>query len=81
MNSDIVFPLYRKYKNEKSFFKITSISSFEEIIFMRNKATLHLFEAKILPDRNYILDMIYNYEPYWSLSSKEEFEEIKSKNQ
>lgn len=78
MNSKINFPVYRKYKNEKSFFKITSSSSFEEITLMKNKATLHLFEAKILPDRNYILDMIYNYEQYWSLSSEKEFEEIKS---
>lgn len=79
MNSEIEFPLYRKYKNDKSFFKVTSDSSFEEITFIKEKATFHLFNAKILPDRNYIFDMIYNYEPYWNKSNKEEFEEAKSK--
>ncbi|MCB9361713.1 MAG: hypothetical protein H6587_08795 [Flavobacteriales bacterium] len=79
MSSEIIFPVYRKYKNEKSFFKITSPTEFEEIKFLGNRGEIHYFKAKILPDFNFILDMINDFEPYWEVSSEKEFKMAKSK--
>jgi len=72
-NKKIKYPQYRKYSNGKSFFKIISPTKFEEIQVLGNKATLHLFEAKILPDKNYIYDLTFDYENYWVICSEEEY--------
>lgn len=71
------FPLYRKYSNNKSYFKIISESKFEEIQVLGNKITLHIFEVKILPDRNYIYDLIYNYANHWVICDATEYEQLK----
>jgi len=52
------FPQYRKYPNNKSFFKVLSNNEFEEINAIGKKYFLTKVEAKILPDRNFIADMI-----------------------
>ncbi|HKK40331.1 MAG TPA: hypothetical protein VJ949_12995 [Cryomorphaceae bacterium] len=52
------FPLYRKYPNNKSYFKVLSNDSFEEIHVVGKKYFLTKVEAKILPDRHFIADMI-----------------------
>ncbi|MCB0410492.1 MAG: hypothetical protein KDD29_09760 [Flavobacteriales bacterium] len=79
MKNEISFPVFRKYKNQKSFFKIISQTEFEEIKLFGAKGELHSFSAKILPDRNYIYDMLYNYTDYWDESDENEFNLIKSK--
>ena len=79
MNSEITFPIYRKYKNDKSFFKIISETEFEEIKFLKEKGELHHFKAKILPDFNFIFDMINDFDTYWDTSSEDEFKMAKSK--
>jgi len=79
MKLEITFPVYRKYKNEKSFFKIISKTEFEEIKLFKDNGTLQHFEAKILPDHNFIYDMINNYSEHWALSDEKEYESIKSK--
>lgn len=74
------FPQYRKYKNNKSYFKILSNDKFEEII-VRNgdKYFYHEFTAKILPDRNLISDMLSSYMAHWDVITEEEYEAIKKK--
>jgi hypothetical protein len=52
------YPLYRKYGDNKTFFKITSGSSFEELKILGIYYSIHHFEAKILPDRNFLSDLI-----------------------
>ncbi|MFT6998294.1 MAG: hypothetical protein ACJAQ4_002055 [Cryomorphaceae bacterium] len=52
------FPHYRKYPNNKSYFKVLSMDSFEEIHVIGLKYFFTKVEAKILPDRNLIADMI-----------------------
>jgi hypothetical protein len=74
----ITYPQYRKYPNHKSYFKIISSEKFEEIQVLGNTKTLHLFEAKILPDRNYISDLTFNYEEYWIICKESEYQELKS---
>ncbi len=52
------FPQYRKYKNNKHFFKIYSVFEFDEISFIGLKAMVTKHHAKILPDRNFIFDLL-----------------------
>lgn len=73
------YPQYRKYKNNKSYFKIISASAFEEIQVFNNTYTLYFFEAKILPDRNFISDLTFNYEIYCDLIAEHDYQEIKNK--
>ena len=69
------YPLYRKYLNEKSFFKILSPTEFEEIIETGGKYFLNRFTAVILPDYNLIQDMTLNYEKHWKVISEREYVE------
>lgn len=70
------FPVYRKYPNNKSFFKIVDADRFQEIKITGKLVELHHFEAKILPDRNFIQDMIAMDNAFWVQSSAEEFDDV-----
>jgi len=72
----MVFPQYRKYKNNKSYFKITSSDSFEEISSIGSKFFFTNYTAKILPDRNLISDMLVNYGDHWLIIDEEEYNSI-----
>ena len=80
MNKEITYPQYRKYSNNKSYFKIISSDEFEEIQLLGTKKSLHLFKAKILPDRNYVNDMLTDFHLYWDKISEEEFAQFLSSN-
>jgi len=67
------FPTYRKYKNNKNFFKIMNENEFEEISFIGSKIVVTKHLAKILPDRNLIADLLYDSN-FAEHSSKEEYE-------
>ncbi len=69
------YPQYRKYSNNKHFFKITSASEFEELSFIGTQLVHHIFVAKILPDRNLIQDLLHDSQCA-ELSSSEEFERL-----
>jgi hypothetical protein len=63
MNFDgINFPLYRKYKNNKSYFKIINPRLFEEIQAMGSKKIIKQIEAKQFPEFVFIHDLVFNYE-------------------
>ena len=78
-DTNIKYPQYRKYNNNKSFYKIISSEKFEEIQVFGNKITFYNFEAKILPDKNYIYDLTFNYKKYWVVCEESEFESLKEK--
>lgn len=67
------FPQFRKYKNGQSYFKIDSESSFTEYKLLGKAVEKYSFEAKILPDRNYINDMLHEPEPYWEKLDEKRF--------
>lgn len=71
--NQIIFPTYRKYKNNKNFFKIISENEFEEITFVGSKIFVTQHLAKILPDRNLIADLLLD-RTFAELSSQEEYE-------
>jgi hypothetical protein len=54
------FPQYRKYSNNRNFFKINSAEDFEEISFIGSKRIVRQYRAAILPDRNLIHDLLHD---------------------
>jgi hypothetical protein len=70
------FPQFRKYKNQQSYFKILSTSEFVEYKLTAKQLHSHRFEAKILPDRNYISDMLHEPDPYWEKIDESEFQQF-----
>jgi hypothetical protein len=53
-----MFPVYLKYKQHATYFKINSISNFEELRVIGNFFNLTKHQAKILPDRLFIADLL-----------------------
>jgi hypothetical protein len=80
MDKSINYPQYRKYPNGKSYFKVIAEDEFEEIQILGNRKTLHLFKAKILPDRNYIADLTFDYHNHWEVIEAEEYEVLREKS-
>lgn len=73
----MTYPQYRKYKNNQSYFKIISKNEFEEIKRESNIWKIYVFEAKILPDRNFIYDMTFDYHNHWEVITANEFKELR----
>lgn len=71
------YPQYRKYKNNKSYFRINSEETFDEIRATGNKYFLYHFTAKILPDRNFISDMLKNTGGNWETITESEYNSIR----
>jgi len=59
---DIDFPVYRKYKNNKSYFKIIQPNLFEEIQVIGSKKIIKQIEAKLYPERLFVQDLVLNYQ-------------------
>lgn len=76
---EFVFPQYRKYPNNKNYFKIISATEFEELNLMGSKCFIHHKIAHILPDRNLIMDMLQNIDNHWVVIEKKEYEVVLDK--
>jgi hypothetical protein len=74
--SEYEFPQYRKYPNNKHFFKIISKDEFYEIAIMGTHYSIHHKVAKILPDRNLILDLLACENSPAVLSSEVEYDKM-----
>ncbi|MDF2447503.1 MAG: hypothetical protein K0R26_7 [Bacteroidota bacterium] len=74
------FPAYRKYKNNKHFFKIINDHEFEEIRFIGSKAVIELHVARILPDRNFIYDLLHDVGQTCEMSSSDEYKSYLKNN-
>jgi hypothetical protein len=72
----MTFPQYRKYSNDKSYFKITSDNCFEEISMIGSKCTITNFSAKIFPDFTFISDMLNNSGNRWVVISSIEYDAV-----
>ncbi len=70
---DIQFPVYRKYKNNTSFFKVLSRDAFEEIQIIGSKSKLSMVKAERLPEKNHIYDLVYNYAQFGSEITENEW--------
>lgn len=69
------FPLYRKYSNNKSWFKVLSPDAFEELQVFGRYYDIHRIEAKTMPERNYINDLIANEGGRWEMIDESEYQE------
>lgn len=68
------FPMYRKYADGSALFEIISEVEFRELKKIGSAFEIHRINAKILPERNYIADLINNNGGHYVEISKEEFE-------
>jgi len=67
------FPVYRKYLNNKKFFKILNDNEFEEISFIGDKVVVINHIATLFPDKMFISDLLHD-ENIAKISSKNEYE-------
>jgi hypothetical protein len=74
----INFPVYRKYKNNKSYFKIINPRLFEEIQVIGSKKIIKQTEAKQFPEMVFIHDLIFNYLEMADEISEVVYENIKA---
>jgi hypothetical protein len=75
----INYPQFRKYAHGRTYFKIISSSEFEELQFLGDDCTVHRFTAKILPDRNYLYDLTFDYKKHWIAIEEQEYEAARRK--
>lgn len=78
MENEIKFPVYRKYLNEKHYFRIADWGHMEELSRLGDRWYVHELSAKILPDRNLIYDLVCNYHQFAVAVSEEEYLAVKS---
>jgi hypothetical protein len=77
---DIHFPVYRKYKNNKSYFKIIHSRLFEEIQLIGSKKIIKQTEAKLFPEMNFIKDLLINYYDIADEIDEKEYLSVKGYN-
>ena len=58
---DINFPVYRCYKNQKTYFKILNPREFEEIQIIGKLKKHRTIKAEQFPEINFIRDLLLNY--------------------
>lgn len=75
---DEKFPVYLEIVGGKSIYCISSASELEEIQVIGERYTVHQMEARILPERLLIQDMLTNEGGRWLRISEEEFEAKKT---
>jgi hypothetical protein len=74
---DIDFPVYRKYKNNKTYFKIIHPRLFEEIQLIGSKKVIKQTEAKLYPEVLFVNDLLLNYGEMAFEIGKEEYDLVK----
>ncbi|MGY6560574.1 MAG: hypothetical protein ACXITV_00565 [Luteibaculaceae bacterium] len=68
------FPQYRKYKNNQRFFKILNTQELVELSLMGKFYEITNLEAKTLPERNLISDLLVTDGLYTDVITAEEYE-------
>jgi hypothetical protein len=74
---DMKFPVYRKYKNNKSYFKIINPTQFEEVQVIGSRKIIKLTEARLFPEKMFVKDLVMNYKEMAEEITEEEYEGIK----
>lgn len=70
----MVFPQYRKYSNGQSYFKIVSETELTELKIFGTFFEIHHIQAKILPERLMIADLLNDYKNFAEAIDEQEFE-------
>jgi hypothetical protein len=69
----IEYPQFRKLSNEKSYYKIDSATELTEIQRVGEKFLVHQLQAKILPEKLLISDLIACDSSNYSIITAEEY--------
>lgn len=67
------FPLYRKYPHGGSFFEILSETEFRELKIVGAFYEIHHIKATILPEYNYVSDLLNNQQGHYVEITGSEF--------
>jgi hypothetical protein len=70
----IKFPQYRKYKNGLSYFKILSLTEFEEIRVIGEKRIVDRITARHYPEKVLINDLLFKYGDFAEEIQETEYE-------
>ncbi len=73
MKEPVNYPVYRKYKNGQSWFKVTGDASFEEIRKMGVRYLKSVHVVKILPERVMLHDLVFDFANLADEISDEEY--------
>ena len=68
------FPQFRKLRNGRSFYRIESETEMTEVQRVGTRLVIHRVEAKILPDRLLIQDLLSEASEQYEAISEEEFD-------
>lgn len=68
------FPQYRKRFDSKSFYKITSLTSFEEVLLIGERYKIYSIEAKKYFEQMQVLDMLKAEIELYIESNEKEFQ-------
>ena len=79
MQSEIIFPQYRRYLNGKNYFCFFSRESFEEVRSLGSKWIVEAHSVKILPDRNFVQDLLVDYQKIAEVITSSEYDQIRKK--
>lgn len=71
-----MFPIYRKSKSLNNYYKVISKDFMIEISKLGNSYSIYEINAKILPDRNLISDIILNENEFLDNISESEFNDF-----
>lgn len=74
----INFPVYRKYKNGRSYFKILNEQQFEELRIVGQRHLQNLVNAEHLPEKYFIQDLLHNFRDMAVEITAEEYERKKA---
>jgi len=72
---DINFPVYRCYKNRKTYFKILNPREFEEVQFLGSRKKMRKIKAAQFPEINFIRDLVLNFSEMADEISEKEYSE------
>lgn len=67
------FPVFLKSQNQKSYYRISSKEILEEIQIIGSKFIIHKVQARTLPERNLIFDLLENEGARWIAIQEEEY--------
>lgn len=71
----MVFPQYRKRFDNKSFYKVTSLTTFEEVQLIGKRFFIHVVHAKKYFEQLQVQDMLSAKMEMYQMSNESEFEE------
>lgn len=73
MKEPVNYPVYRRYKNGQSWFKVTGETAFEEIRKMGMRYLKSLHTVKILPERVMLHDLVFDFANFADEISDQEY--------